>query len=745
MNSKRSLKDTIVPIIVVGAVFLGLFAYLLFIIHPTDIPNDEIMLGFLAISYQVIFLTTSLLSMLSDRSETIYWERFTEYVMVYPKIINFIGLSVAGYVSLIVQTICFFNIDWKYGFFISFCIGIAIIILLWWKMSSIYFWRNHYLKKLKETEKARIKGLEKLEQLKENNSPLTLASLLKIKKLFSIKERLDIIRLSLGKEQSKKTSFTSKIIDEVGEQIIANLYTLREFTYASIDNHNSRTTEENLDYLVELICYDMHIDETMRDRCWDYIRNIFDYMNTHNKSYWISLCLESNSDIFNEQLNAIYSTLSVAIRQAIMNQPKIKIKKRNLAASYVALNDIQPCPESTRDVLYKFLNIMQQQQSDCMKHNLILLYEIAEYIIQDVDRLNIWKALIEKNDAGKEWQSAFIYYFYCKYYPYPWHIEKGEEGTVRNYVEHHADIVEEVTGLLKKYGKFVSDYASFALNSDLSKELEVLIWSLLKYPDLIKTCPRVNVIFDSTYESNSFDLIFNVVGEDDHLLTLLIRAYSTVVFMLTYEDVEWDSNRDEEIVEKIIDIYNRKTEHDEILNSVYEAFMCEYVPAASAARKKYVNRLVETKDYKKLENVLSYDKYVNDFIKDQIPDESGSYYRVYLSTQKGPCTIVVPLEDVYTPNQDSGSENSTDESSVSNEPSTIESDEIDRESRNEEQKENVLDGIKTKLIKREYRPTGKNKKEMIDFWRGIRGNIPESKRSVLKELDDYLAALTGDI
>lgn len=74
-----------------GAFFLGLFIFIVIGGKSSDCNKvDNVEFGFLAMSYQVIFLTTSLLGMLSDKSETIYWERFTEYVMVYPKVINFL-------------------------------------------------------------------------------------------------------------------------------------------------------------------------------------------------------------------------------------------------------------------------------------------------------------------------------------------------------------------------------------------------------------------------------------------------------------------------------------------------------------------------------------------------------------------------------------------------------------------------------------------------------------------------------
>ena len=113
------------------------------------------LLAILSISYQVIFLTTTLLSGLSDKSETIYWERFTEFVLVDPFLFNFRGLSGLAFLTLLTETIAFFGtgdiaIALFYG---SFILGIINIILLSVIMTSIYFNRDHYLKRILKKEK----------------------------------------------------------------------------------------------------------------------------------------------------------------------------------------------------------------------------------------------------------------------------------------------------------------------------------------------------------------------------------------------------------------------------------------------------------------------------------------------------------------------------------------------------------------------------------------------------------------
>ena len=130
--------------------------------------NSDKRLAVLAISYQVIFLTTTLLTGLSDKSETIYWERFTELVLVDPYIWNFRGMSCMAFWTLAVETIAYFFKE-SIGpevFYCSFMLGIIIIVLMSAKMSSIYFYRNYFLKRLKRRNPK--PNYDKLVKLKEN-------------------------------------------------------------------------------------------------------------------------------------------------------------------------------------------------------------------------------------------------------------------------------------------------------------------------------------------------------------------------------------------------------------------------------------------------------------------------------------------------------------------------------------------------------------------------------------------------
>ena len=112
-------------------------------------------LDFVAISFSVTFLTTSLLGGLADKTEKIYWITYPDEYLI-QSVLNFFNLSLISYLAIGVQVVfalikC--NEFIKDSIFMSaFIIGTATIIILSYKFTSIYFNR----------EKNQIKGREKI-------------------------------------------------------------------------------------------------------------------------------------------------------------------------------------------------------------------------------------------------------------------------------------------------------------------------------------------------------------------------------------------------------------------------------------------------------------------------------------------------------------------------------------------------------------------------------------------------------
>ncbi len=121
-------------------------SYILYIFSE-NYDYTGLYISILAISYSVIFLTTSLLSMLSGKDDTIYWYKMNDYILISPKIFNYYFFSVLGYISLVLETIAFVLHN-SSVFWACFCTGIIAVILLYFKMISIRFRRDSYRRKL---------------------------------------------------------------------------------------------------------------------------------------------------------------------------------------------------------------------------------------------------------------------------------------------------------------------------------------------------------------------------------------------------------------------------------------------------------------------------------------------------------------------------------------------------------------------------------------------------------------------
>lgn len=100
---------------------------------------------FVAISFSVTFLTTSLLGGLSDKTEKIYWITYPDEYLI-QSVLNFFNLSLISYLAIGVQVVVALikcNEYMKDSIFMSaFIIGTVAIIILSYKFTSIYFNRE---------------------------------------------------------------------------------------------------------------------------------------------------------------------------------------------------------------------------------------------------------------------------------------------------------------------------------------------------------------------------------------------------------------------------------------------------------------------------------------------------------------------------------------------------------------------------------------------------------------------------
>lgn len=165
MNSKKQMTNntekrknnytlvTILATIVIGSVIAFAFyaverilGYSLLAEYDENgMVNGGYYLDFVAISFSVTFLTTSLLGGLSDKTEKIYWITYPDEYLI-QSVLNFFNLSLISYLAIGVQVVfalikC--NEYIKDSIFMSaFIIGTAAIIILSYKFTSIYFNRE---------------------------------------------------------------------------------------------------------------------------------------------------------------------------------------------------------------------------------------------------------------------------------------------------------------------------------------------------------------------------------------------------------------------------------------------------------------------------------------------------------------------------------------------------------------------------------------------------------------------------
>lgn len=132
-------------------------------------------LAVLGIMYSVIFITTSLLATLSNKDDVVYYENATDYVLINPPVFNFFGLSVMSYIVLAAATVSVVT-GWTEVFITSFVLGIGFVIILFFKMTTIYFRRSR-IRDILFSDFMRDVDLGRTEEAREKINHLYLNSL----------------------------------------------------------------------------------------------------------------------------------------------------------------------------------------------------------------------------------------------------------------------------------------------------------------------------------------------------------------------------------------------------------------------------------------------------------------------------------------------------------------------------------------------------------------------------------------
>lgn len=117
-------------------------------------------LEILGIHYTTVFLTTSLMSTLGESADFVYYENIIDKTLLEPNGFDFYSLSVYAFLTIVVSTVATV-VRSPYVFLLSFVVGIATVIFLFFKMVGIYFRRSYWEDRiLKEMTGDKIKYSE---------------------------------------------------------------------------------------------------------------------------------------------------------------------------------------------------------------------------------------------------------------------------------------------------------------------------------------------------------------------------------------------------------------------------------------------------------------------------------------------------------------------------------------------------------------------------------------------------------
>ena len=205
-----------------------------------DDGNSGDYIGIITAMISVVFITTSLLSTLSDRDNSVYWENTVQYLLINPQYMNLYSLSVYSYVSMFLIVA---------GYFIK-CSAVVLggslvivlcITILFFRMTRVYFKRNTIKDKLGQEYSALVASM------KEISSP-----------------------------DSNEYCELKSVFDEKMNHLFAN-------TISATDNYQIEIIEENLTLLFET-----DRDSELIDQIADLLLNIYQSIYERDKFLFVS-------------------------------------------------------------------------------------------------------------------------------------------------------------------------------------------------------------------------------------------------------------------------------------------------------------------------------------------------------------------------------------------------------------------------------------------------------------------------
>lgn len=240
-----------------------------------DIDYFELLLGQIANTLIVLSLT----SVLSDNFGQVYWVEIKETKLITPFWSCFIGIT-AYLLSGLVFAFFSYSLQFQVGIIVSYALSTILLMLLTYKMISLYFGKEEMKKRL---------FVEYKQLLLLKNTPYVSDYLRRLEgylqeveqKEFSGKKKyIKNIKKEMAGIRKKLSAENEKLVDEAHNQHLDKFerclervreidLKIEEYTNNAIDNNETEVVRENIELLVECENYDTFFNLIEEIFDWD--------------------------------------------------------------------------------------------------------------------------------------------------------------------------------------------------------------------------------------------------------------------------------------------------------------------------------------------------------------------------------------------------------------------------------------------------------------------------------------------
>lgn len=268
----------------------------------------------------IVFLTTSLMAMLSEKNRYIYWVEMVTTILIFPRYMSFLALVVYA-ISTVIWSFVGFLMEIGAIVIGSFLFGIIAVTILFSRMVSIYYQNDknkmdiqgYMLNKVREDDyKKYLIRLKEITYIKADN-----------REFYDVYDNIELIEKCLIELWKKEPRMSQHIFQPIGfcENIYSDILIDLSLKYPQemqeyIDNHaNSNETIRKLCYFIYPILLDSYIDNYRLDRferllCkWGQVKE----QKFEVEEYILKVAI-SNKDIITDYYSKLFNPFNHEIR-----------------------------------------------------------------------------------------------------------------------------------------------------------------------------------------------------------------------------------------------------------------------------------------------------------------------------------------------------------------------------------------------------------------------------------------------